>query len=256
MWTDWCSGALRGKAQAAPIESSGSVSMRSTARRTSCAGQASACQDLAVDGLSRLQPRPEQCSGAAPTGARGLRRLTQVPRDAVAHRLSFHTSAAVGRARATGGITDTAEPRRDSPGRRALELDPESADSHLYYGNFLATRGPSDEAVQQFRIALQSNPLSPDINSHLGMELVALGDLDAAQRAFDVAIVHVALEGRAPNPATGGPSLGRPEDCQPGRPRSYCTASPTMKFVPLKAVTSRRVAPLTHSKSVTVARPW
>ena len=59
--------------------------------------------------------------------------------------------------------------------RRALELDPENADAHLFYGNFLATRGRSDEAVQQFRLALESNPLSPSINSRLGMELVALG---------------------------------------------------------------------------------
>jgi serine/threonine-protein kinase len=105
--------------------------------------------------------------------------------------------------------------------RHALELDAASADAHLFFGNFLSTRGRNDEAIRQFELAIASNPLSPSANSRLGMELMALGkaqqgleylrktveldpwqfnaqlrlgwcyltlgELDAAERAFDTA---------------------------------------------------------------------
>ena len=59
--------------------------------------------------------------------------------------------------------------------RRAFDLDDTLASAHLYFANFLAARGRSDEAVPQFRRALELDPLSPSINSRLGMELIALG---------------------------------------------------------------------------------
>jgi DNA-binding winged helix-turn-helix (wHTH) protein/Tfp pilus assembly protein PilF len=105
--------------------------------------------------------------------------------------------------------------------RRALKLDAANADAHLFFGNFLSTRGRNDEAVRQFELSIASNPLSPSANSRLGMELMALGkaqqgleylrktveldpwqfnaqlrlgwcyltldELDAAERAFDTA---------------------------------------------------------------------
>jgi DNA-binding winged helix-turn-helix (wHTH) protein/Tfp pilus assembly protein PilF len=63
--------------------------------------------------------------------------------------------------------------------RDALRLDPEDADARLFFGNFLASRGRSEEAVAQFESALAIKPLSPSINSRLGMELMALGDNEA-----------------------------------------------------------------------------
>lgn len=105
--------------------------------------------------------------------------------------------------------------------KRALELDARVAGIHLSFGNFLATRNRSAEAIAQFHEAVALDPLSPSINSRLGMELitvgaieegteylrktveldpwqfnaqwrlgwtsVALGDLDAAERAFEAA---------------------------------------------------------------------
>ena len=59
--------------------------------------------------------------------------------------------------------------------RRALELDATSSNAHLFFGNFLSTRGRNDDAVRHFELALESNPLSPSARSRLGMELVALG---------------------------------------------------------------------------------
>lgn len=62
--------------------------------------------------------------------------------------------------------------------RRALELDSDAADAHLFYGNFLSSRGRSEEAVVHFRQAQAIDPLSPSVNSRLGAELVTLGDTE------------------------------------------------------------------------------
>jgi tetratricopeptide (TPR) repeat protein len=62
--------------------------------------------------------------------------------------------------------------------RRALELDPMIASTHLYFGIFLSTRGRVDEAIPRYRRALELDPLSPSINSRLGMELVGLGKIE------------------------------------------------------------------------------
>ncbi|HEY9183649.1 MAG TPA: tetratricopeptide repeat protein, partial [Gammaproteobacteria bacterium] len=66
----------------------------------------------------------------------------------------------------------------ESSYQRALELDGTDANAHLFFGNFLSTRGRNAEAIGEFRLALASNPLSPSANSRLGMELMAIGDVD------------------------------------------------------------------------------
>ncbi|HEU0225052.1 MAG TPA: tetratricopeptide repeat protein [Steroidobacteraceae bacterium] len=62
--------------------------------------------------------------------------------------------------------------------RRGLELEPADADVHLQFGNFLAKRGRSEEALAHFRVALELDPLSPSVNSRLGQELMAAGRTD------------------------------------------------------------------------------
>lgn len=62
--------------------------------------------------------------------------------------------------------------------RRGLELDPADAEAHLQFGNFLAKRGRSDEALAQFRAALELDPLSPNVSSRLGQELMGAGRTD------------------------------------------------------------------------------
>lgn len=59
--------------------------------------------------------------------------------------------------------------------RRGLELDPSDSEAHLQFGNFLAKRGRSTEALAQFRMALELDPLSPSVNSRLGQELMGAG---------------------------------------------------------------------------------
>lgn len=73
--------------------------------------------------------------------------------------------------------------------KRALELGPDQADIHLFFGNFLSTRGRSGEAVTRFREAMELDPLSPSIHSRLGMELVSLGQVEAG-----LAHLHKTLE--------------------------------------------------------------
>jgi DNA-binding winged helix-turn-helix (wHTH) protein/tetratricopeptide (TPR) repeat protein len=61
---------------------------------------------------------------------------------------------------------------------KAIALGPSASRAHLFFGNFLSSRGRSNEAILQYRQALESEPLSPSINSRLGAELVAAGEID------------------------------------------------------------------------------
>jgi len=57
--------------------------------------------------------------------------------------------------------------------KRALELNPNYATAHHWYGDFLAGMGRFDEATEEFRKAQELDPLSPVIG-------VTLGQLDCA----------------------------------------------------------------------------
>lgn len=63
----------------------------------------------------------------------------------------------------------------ESAYRFALGLDPATARHHLFFGNFLSSRGRNEEALEEFRAALRLEPLSANVNSRLGAELVATG---------------------------------------------------------------------------------
>jgi predicted membrane-bound spermidine synthase len=57
---------------------------------------------------------------------------------------------------------------------------PESADLHNALGIDLASRGRLDEAIAEFRIALQRNPEDPRTHWHLGAALASRGQLEDA----------------------------------------------------------------------------
>ena len=68
--------------------------------------------------------------------------------------------------------------------RRAVEIDPGSSQSHVYFAAFLLQPlGRTQEAVEQVRAAERSDPLSPDVQARLGIALILAG-------RFDEAIVH------------------------------------------------------------------
>ena len=64
--------------------------------------------------------------------------------------------------------------------RRALELDPGSAEVHYYAYIRLYATGRLDEALTEIRLALEQDPLSPQFNLHLGIILHATRQHDRA----------------------------------------------------------------------------
>jgi TolB-like protein/Tfp pilus assembly protein PilF len=64
--------------------------------------------------------------------------------------------------------------------RKALELDPNSADAHLFYADFLISMGRSDEALAESLRALELDPFSFFIQGFYGWHLVYLHRCDDA----------------------------------------------------------------------------
>jgi serine/threonine protein kinase len=63
--------------------------------------------------------------------------------------------------------------------KRALELNPNSPDIHLYYSFFLTCTGRHDEAVIEAKKAQELDPLSSNINSHTAEVLYWAGRTDS-----------------------------------------------------------------------------
>ena len=57
--------------------------------------------------------------------------------------------------------------------RKALELQPSYAEAHNNLGLLLARRGQLDEAIAQFQKALEANPTSREIRNNLGAALAS-----------------------------------------------------------------------------------
>ena len=64
--------------------------------------------------------------------------------------------------------------------KRALELNPNSADAHWGYGHLLSNLGRHSEALGEIRRALEIEPLSPIIATSEGLYLTDAGQLDDA----------------------------------------------------------------------------
>src|SRR5262249_34138571 len=62
--------------------------------------------------------------------------------------------------------------------RRAIELNPNSADARWFFGTFLSSRGRHAEAIAQANCALELDPLSPLVNSQVGWTYWLASDLD------------------------------------------------------------------------------
>ncbi|MGH9822183.1 MAG: protein kinase domain-containing protein, partial [Blastocatellia bacterium] len=67
---------------------------------------------------------------------------------------------------------------------RAIELDPNYATGHHWYGMFLLRRGRISEAILEIKRALELDPLSLIINANLGMCYHYAGQYDAAIEQF------------------------------------------------------------------------
>ncbi|MBD0372314.1 MAG: protein kinase [Pyrinomonadaceae bacterium] len=64
--------------------------------------------------------------------------------------------------------------------KRAIELNPNYATAHQWYGEYLATIGRFDEGLEQLKQAEQLDPLSLIINSDLGLPYFFARDYDRA----------------------------------------------------------------------------
>jgi tetratricopeptide (TPR) repeat protein len=64
--------------------------------------------------------------------------------------------------------------------RRAIQLDPNYAPAHAYYGYLLVSEGRAEEGLQESRRAADLDPLSPEFNWWLGWMLYLSHRYDAA----------------------------------------------------------------------------
>lgn len=72
---------------------------------------------------------------------------------------------------------------------RAIELDPNYASAHQWYGQFLTYQKKFDQGLAELKKAQQNDPLSPIITANIGLPLFFSGDYDGAisqfHRAFE-----------------------------------------------------------------------
>src|SRR4029453_11394566 len=68
--------------------------------------------------------------------------------------------------------------------RRAIQLNPDYAQAHHFYGFLLGARGRAEESLAQFRLALESDPLSLISNADYGWSSY-FGPLHAGGHASD-----------------------------------------------------------------------
>ncbi len=75
--------------------------------------------------------------------------------------------------------------------KRALELNPNSSDGHLFYAHLLSNTGRHDEALTEIQRARELDPLSPFVSSVEGQFLLHAGRIDEAlarlQQTFELA---------------------------------------------------------------------
>ena len=72
----------------------------------------------------------------------------------------------------------------ESSYRRAIELRPNHATAHQWYGECLALTGRTEQGIQELRVAQTSDPFSSIIHSDLGKILYFDGQLDPAIEAL------------------------------------------------------------------------
>ena len=68
--------------------------------------------------------------------------------------------------------------------QRALELDPDSAETHFHLGNAARRRGMLDAAIAHYEHALRSAPSHAGVLNNLGLALQSLGQLDRAEGCY------------------------------------------------------------------------
>ncbi|MFH1176512.1 MAG: protein kinase [Acidobacteriota bacterium] len=156
--------------------------------------------------------------------------------------------------------------------RRALELDPNSADARFFYSDFLISMGRNDEAAAEARRALELDPFSFFIQGFYGWHLVYLHRCDDAvaqlhktlQMETDFSSAHLGLWGAFYRKGMREEALAAAERffavlgdgdvvaaLQQGQPESGYEGG-----MRLAAVALEKRAAATHVPAVRIARLW
>jgi tetratricopeptide (TPR) repeat protein len=72
--------------------------------------------------------------------------------------------------------------------RRAIELDPNDIEAHVFYGLQLTVQGRTDEAIRQVERACEIEPFSAWTRAAAGLALWIIGDMAGALRECDRAL--------------------------------------------------------------------
>src|SRR5262249_569937 len=96
--------------------------------------------------------------------------------------------------------------------RKAIELDPKYALPHNGLGNALAYRGKLDEAVIEYRRAMPIDPKYANAHGNLADTLVLQGKLEGAIAEFDLALQLTTAEKAIPFRIRRAVALARVKD--------------------------------------------
>ncbi len=110
----------------------------------------------------------------------------------------------------------------DSASRKALELDPESAEAHAARGVALSLRGEHADAEQEFEAAIRLNPDLFEAHYFYARDCFALGDYENAVRQYEEAMRARPEDYQSPLLVAGAfVALGRPADAECGAPARH-----------------------------------
>jgi tetratricopeptide (TPR) repeat protein len=70
--------------------------------------------------------------------------------------------------------------------KKAIALDPSSAEAHLQLANLYSQRHKYAEAVPEYQQVLRLSPNVPDAHFRLGQAYVHLGEKDLAEKEFQL----------------------------------------------------------------------
>ena len=121
----------------------------------------------------------------------------------------------------------------DSASRKALDLDPESAEAHAARGVALSLRGEHVEAEGEFETAIRLNPDLFEAHYFCARDCFALGNYEKAIRHYEEAMRARPEDYQSPLLVAGSfVALGRPKDADAVRRRGIKLAEEHLRLNP------------------------
>jgi adenylate cyclase len=121
----------------------------------------------------------------------------------------------------------------DSASRKALELDPDSAEAHAARGVALSLRGEHADAEQEFETAIRLNPDLFEAHYFYARDCFALGNYEKAVTQYEEAMRARPEDYQSPLLVAGSfVALGRPADANAVRRRGIRLAEEHLRLNP------------------------